>query len=29
MQMVYNYHLSAAGIILNSLLLYKVPKDDQ
>ena len=29
MQMVKNYHLSTVGIILNSLLLYKDPKDDQ
>ena len=29
MQMVYNYHLSTAGIILKQWLLYKAPKDDQ
>ena len=29
MQIVYTYHFLPVGIIFNSLLLYKVPKDDQ
>ena len=30
MQMIYNYHLSTAGISLKQFVpLYKAPKDDQ